>query len=575
MDEIEEVKQRTDIVDLIGSYVQLKKAGANYKGVCPFHQEKTPSLMVSPQKQIWKCFGCGKGGDCFRFVMESEHLEFGDSLRLLASKAGVVLKPKTAAEHQTQNKKELLFRINELATRIFQKYLTEQKDGASAMSYLKGRKISDEIIKEFRLGFAPKNNRIKDLILSKGVLSADLSRAGNPDRFYNRIIFPITDVLGNVIGFTGRTLDNSEPKYLNTAETPIFNKSRAIYGLNRAKKAIIDKKYVILVEGQTDVLALHQAGITNAVASSGTAFTEIQLIILSKYTTNFLLAFDSDLAGKTATKKIIEQLIKNDLFGKVVDFSPYKDPGELFEKAPNQWEQKQSSAKSEIEWLVDEESKQIDLQFVENKKAVTKALLPILSLIVDPTRLDTAVLKLSDLLKVKSESIYSALEKNRPDRLKPARSTGQIKFQLTNEEQLLALVLNDPLSSEKFLDELKKVVWQSLDTSAIAKQIFLCYDDKALIKNQIQFQVEVKNRLDSSINEKINQWQFWLGSVWPDIKPELSSELITEKLRLLTTTKHEKNKERLASEIRQAQEKGDIALVKKLVAELTDILKED
>src|SRR3989344_6469189 len=369
--EIEEVKQRLDLVELVGQYVTLKKAGANYKASCPFHQEKTASLMVSPEKQIWKCFGCGRGGDHYKFIMEAEHLEFGDALRLLAQKAGVTLQPRTRAEYETRDKKETLYAINNLAARVFQTILQEKEGGQTAKKYLLGRGITPETIKKWWLGYAPRGFDLKSYMLKKGYLATDLATSGSPERFYDRIIFPIFDVLGNVIGFTGRALGEIQPKYLNSPETPLYNKSRLLYGLNFAKAAIKQKDYLVLVEGQMDVLALHQAGIQQTIASSGTAITETQIELLSKYTQNFLLAFDNEDACRITTRKVIEMLLRKDLNGKVIDFGKFKDAGELFAQEPTAWAKAAKEAKESVEWWLNLEiSKTGNLDYLENKKKV-------------------------------------------------------------------------------------------------------------------------------------------------------------------------------------------------------------
>lgn len=576
MDEIEEIKQRIDLVDLVSQYVTVKKAGANYKSVCPFHEEKTPSMMTSPQKQIWKCFGCGRGGDCFKFIMEAEHLEFGDALRLLAQKAGVTLKSKTSAEHQSRDRKETLYRINELCARIFSKVLLDLPDGKKALEYLKKRGLTDETIKKYRVGFAPRNFFLKQLVLKKGVNPADLAKAGSPDKFFNRIIFPIFDVLGNIVGFTGRILGEGEPKYLNTPETPLYNKSRILYGLNFAKKAISQKNYIVLVEGQMDVIALHQAGVEQAVASSGTAFTETQLQILSKYTNNFLLAFDNDSAGRIATKKVVELLLKNDLNGKVIDFGKYKDAGELFEQEPKKWGDLVKNAVEELEWCLRLEMAAVgDVQFIENKKVVVKAMLPLLKLVSDPTRLDHYLQKMTVELGVRADSLYASLSKISA----PAESLTQPSKKdlprLTNEEQLLAILMAQPSQIKEIISRLKEVVWQSVDAQTVAKVLMDCYTDQALVKNQVQFYSRIKNTLGSPLAEKIDSWQFWLSQTWPEFSVEFSRELAIEKLGQLSTLGFERSKEKLASEIRQAQVKGDIKAVKELMKKLTIMSKEE
>lgn len=592
LNEVEEIKQRLDIVDLINQYVVLKKAGANYKGVCPFHQEKTPSMMVSPQKQIWKCFGCGRGGDHYKFIMEAESLEFGDALRLLAQKAGVTLQPRTQAEHQSQDRKERLFRINSLASKVFQKLLWDPEMGRKAREYLKKRGLKDETIKEFVLGLAPRGFDLKKVMAKHEVNPSELQKAGSPERFYDRIMFPIFDVLGNVIAFTGRTLGDGEPKYLNSPETPVFNKSRVLYGLNFAKGALKDKNYVVLVEGQMDVVALNQAGVKNVVASSGTAITETQLLILSKYTTNFMLAFDNDTAGKQTTRKVIELLLKNDLNNKVINFGEFKDAGELFEKSSSSWPVAVKAAKEGVDWLLDEEVMLAGpMNFVENKKKVIKALLPLLSLIQDETRLDHYVQRVALATESKPESVYAAIEKvqaKQAETAPPTVSAKRAAVNLTNEEQFLAIVLYQPqllVENEKVFAE---IVWQSVDADRIAKAIGKCYDDKTLVTNQSRFLSLVKTHLDSQpvekigsyspdssqkLSDKVDSWLFWITQTWPEFNEQLGKELLSEKIGQLTSRKYEQKKELLANSIRRAQEKGDLTEIKKLMSELSELAK--
>ncbi|HSX41841.1 MAG TPA: DNA primase [Candidatus Saccharimonadales bacterium] len=604
--EVEEVKARVDLVDLVSQYVTLKKAGANYKGSCPFHQEKTASLMVSPQKQIWKCFGCGKGGDAFKFVMEIEHLEFGDALRMLAQKAGVTLQPRTKAEHQTQGRKEKLYRINNLASLVWQKLLWEGEAGQAALGYLKNRQITEQTIKLFRLGWAPKNLNLRTLMAKHEVTAGDLSTAGNPEKFYERIMFPIFDVLGNVIAFTGRTLGDGQPKYLNSPETPLYAKSRVLYGLNFAKAGIKEKNYVVLVEGQMDVVALHQAGATNTVASSGTAITESQLIILSKYTDSFLLAFDADAAGINTTKKVIELCLKNDLNVKVADFGEYKDAGELLANDPKAWPDKVKTAEEAVEWLLQKEIAQIgEPRFVENKKALIKALLPVLALISEPTRLDHYVARLGQAMEVKPEALYESLkrvksqipslgnstlersEKNPKSQTNSNTQTVNSKIILTPEEQLLALFLHRPSLLDKHRQAFDEIVWQSAEADRIANVIGSCYNDKTLVKNSAQFSARVKTTLNSQLDEKISSnpqnsptpeekldgWQFWLSSAWPNLDDNLADELVAEKIGQLATKSYEHSKEKLAQAIRVAQEKDDGAEIKKLMQKLNQLTK--
>jgi DNA primase len=577
MNEVEEIKGRLDLVDLISQYVVLKKAGTNYKGVCPFHQEKTPSMMVSPQKQIWKCFGCGKGGDHYTFVMEAEHLEFGDALRLLAQKAGVTLQPRTTAEHQSQGRKELLYRVNKLAAAIFQKVLFGTPEGKAALAYLESRQISTDSLKEFGVGFASKRISLQKLMASKGVTAADLQRAGSPEKFFDRIIFPIYDVLGNVIAFTGRSLGDVQPKYLNSPETQLFSKSRVLYGLHLAKAGIKKEDRVILVEGQLDVIALHQAGVTEVVASSGTAVTEQQLQILSKYTQNFVLGFDGDAAGVSTTEKVVQLLLKNDLSGRVLSFGSYKDAGELFEKAPKTWADTLKSATEMVDWLINQKVRAVgSLQFIENKKKLTSMILPTLQLVPDATRLDYYVQRLASLLQVSSESLYTTLKKTSQPKTPDTGSSRVVEKPptLTNEEQLLALLLSNPSGIKRHLKKIEDVVWQSMDAELIASSIKKWYTDETLVKNPSRFSSQVKTDLDSRISEKIDSWQFWLSSQWEQLSPALTEELLQEKFSQLSTKQYDQQKSALASGIQRAQQAGDLTEVKRLMNELNELSKQ-
>ena len=633
--EIEEIKQRLDLVELVGQYVTLKKAGANYKAQCPFHQEKTASLMVSPEKQIWKCFGCSLGGDIYKFVMQVEHLEFGDALRLLAQKAGVVLQSRTRSEYQTQDIKSSIYQINRACAKVFQTILLERDAGKSALEYLKKRGINVETIKQFQIGYAPKGFDLRGLLLKNNFVAAYLVKAGSPERFYDRIMFPIFDVLSNPVGFTGRILGEGEPKYLNSPETPIFNKSRVLYGLNLAKAAFKEKNYVILVEGQMDVVALHQAGVTNAVASSGTAITETQLVTLSKYTPNFLLAFDNDTAGKATTRKVIEMLLRLDLNSKVVDFgaigrspnsersddfgaigrSPnsersddfgqYKDAGELFEKNKDAWAPAVKEASEGVEWwIAGEIAVAGQLDFIENKKKVIKAMLPILGLITDPTRLDHYAQRLALAVGVKTDSVYESIRKaqqlsaisHQPIADSEAfrgqqsdDSRKPIAVMLTNEEQFLALAIARPALIVERKKDFEEVVWQSVETTTIAETLKKLYTDTTLVKSPTQFLSKVRHTLgpnlegkisgtlsnsSPSLVEKIDSWQFWVSGEWPELTDETAKGLIDEKISRLATKRYDLKKENLARAIKRAQEAGDINEVKKLMGQLSELTKE-
>lgn len=315
MDEVlSEIKSKIDIVDLISSYVKLKKSGRNYQALCPFHSEKTPSFMVSPELQIFKCFGCSESGDIFSFVMKSEGLEFRSALKLLAEKAGVKLKASISTG--SDSRKEKLYKINSLAADFFHFILTCHKVGETARGYLSNRGVSPDTIKIFALGYAPSSwNSLSLFLLKKGYTASEIIEAGLGlprknaskdcpiyDRFRQRLMFPLKDNLGRTSGFSGRVLSNKdEPKYLNSPETPIFKKGSFLYGFNITKQDIKKSDHVLVVEGQFDLIIPYQAGFSNIVAALGTALTEVQLSLISRFTKRVTFIFDQDAAGLEAT----------------------------------------------------------------------------------------------------------------------------------------------------------------------------------------------------------------------------------------------------------------------------------
>lgn len=337
-DIIEEVRMKNDIVDVVSQYVKLTRKGSSYFGLCPFHNEKTPSFSVTPAKQMYYCFGCGAGGNVFNFIMEYENFTFGEALKHLADRAGVEL-PKIEYSREARQKAErkaMLLEINKKAAQYFY-YQLRRENGKTAYQYLAGRGLSDETMKKFGLGYSDKysddlyrylkEQKYSDEVLREsGLFNVD-ERHGMYDKFWNRVIFPIMDVNSRVIGFGGRVMGEGKPKYLNSPETKIFDKSRNLYGLNVARTT--RKNYLIVCEGYMDVISMHQAGFTNAVASLGTALTSGHASLLKRYTQEVLLLYDSDEAGIRAALRGIPILRDAGVTSRVVDLKPYKDPDEF------------------------------------------------------------------------------------------------------------------------------------------------------------------------------------------------------------------------------------------------------
>lgn len=374
---IEDVRERSDIVDVISNYVKLKRSGSNYVGLCPFHNEKTPSFSVSRNKQMYYCFGCGAGGNVFTFIMEYENFSFAESVKYLAERAGVDL---PAEEYSSVVKREA-----DLKTRLYDIYKTaanyyyyqmRTEQGKKAYEYLKNRELSDETIKQFGLGYSNiysddlyrylKSKGYDDEILHKsGLLTYDEKR-GVHDKFWNRVMFPILDVHNKVIAFGGRVMGDGMPKYLNSPETPIFDKSRNLFGLNIARQSRTRK--LLLCEGYMDVIALHQAGFNNAVASLGTAFTSQQASLIKRYAEEVYLTYDSDQAGTKAALRAIPILKEAGLTAKVINMRPYKDPDEFIKALGKEEYQKRiEQAMNSFLFEIDVLEREFDFEDPEQK----------------------------------------------------------------------------------------------------------------------------------------------------------------------------------------------------------------
>ncbi len=352
---IEEVRMRSDIVDVISGYVKLQKKGSNYFGLCPFHNEKSPSFSVSPGKQMYYCFGCGAGGNAITFVMEYENYTFTEALKYLADRAGITLPEQEYSKEARarEEQKKTLLAINKLAANYFY-YQLKQPQGRAGYEYLRNRQLSDDTIRHFGLGFA---NKVSDdlyrYLKSKGYEDSILKETGlvtveergGRDKFWNRVMFPIMDVNNRVIGFGGRVMGDGTPKYLNSPETRLFDKSRNLFGLNYARTS--REKYILICEGYMDVISMHQAGFTNAVASLGTAFTSQHGVLLKRYTDQVLLTYDSDEAGVKAALRAIPILKEAGMSVKVLDMKPYKDPDEFMKQlGPEAFRERIAQAKN-------------------------------------------------------------------------------------------------------------------------------------------------------------------------------------------------------------------------------------
>lgn len=435
-EEIQQIKDKTDIVGLISQYTPLKKSGRNYKGLCPFHGEKTPSFMVSPELQIFKCFGCNESGDVFSFVMKREGLEFREALEDLAAKAGVKLKKFESVSPQDQ-RRDRLFSANDTAARFYHFLLTSHAAGKSALAYLKTeRGLTEATIGKFQLGYAPNaNSSLTEFLLKKGFTESEILEAGLAlrsernnslyDRFRARVVFPLIDVRNRVVGFTGRLITDlpNAPKYLNSPETPIYSKSRFLFGLNLARPSIKKAGRTVLVEGQMDLVANVQGGWENMAATSGTAVTPEQLQLLSKLCKEIVFAFDSDSAGQKALERGVEICENLGLVSLVAPLPPgAKDPDDAVRKFKPQWHKSLEKPISFYDYYFDLNAQKIARSDSLGKREAVEKFLPLLAKMADPLAKASYVKKLAQALDLEDKNVVEALsrlEKKDREKIRP------------------------------------------------------------------------------------------------------------------------------------------------------------
>ncbi len=589
MDEVEEIKRRINIADFIGQYVTLKKAGANYKANCLFHQEKTPSFMVSPDKQIWHCFGCGKGGDIFGFVMESEALNFREALEMLAERAGVELKTtKSKAEYQKEkNIKSRIYLINKISAEVYHKILQEAKYAQSARDYLKKRGINKKTINDFKIGYAPQNAILSNFLTKRGFSAAEIHQAGSPEKFKNRIVFPIFDIMDNVVGFSARALEkHQEPKYINTPDTAVYHKSNVLYGLNKAKTEIRKDNFSLIVEGQMDVVLSHQAGVKSAVASSGTALTENHLDILTRYSDNILLSFDQDEAGIAAAKRSIDMALNKGISLKIVTLpDKFKDPGEAIVKDPKIWLEAVKSSVPVAQWYFDRVFKEYKDKNIDSidKKNIAKKLIPIIQKITNNIEQGHYIQLLANKLSIPERFIEEAIIKSKvkTQKVKEKSSEQYEKRQedkITTEELLVILLIKFPQFLEKIATDLD---YKDFKEGSLAQKIYKfmqsCYT-KAECKDsgscQICKQIGncLKKKLSQSEQKQLQQLELSVEEKYPSLKTEEVEGEILQCAKNIQSKKKELIKSDYAKKIAQAEKEGNIEKLKQLLKEFQNII---
>ena len=561
MSQVDEVRAAADIVKIVSDYVKLRKGGVNLKGLCPFHQEKTPSFAVHPTKQIFHCFGCGVGGDVFKFVMLIENLTFPEALRRVAEKVGITLRETVGNETFDAQSRDraTLYRIHEVATKLFAAQLGATVEGRAARAYLADRGLSEEVIARFRLGYAPSDGQALTRRLSEGGFSLELleksglvlrTAEGNRhfDRFRRRIIFPIANENGKLVAFGGRALGDDQPKYLNSPETPIYTKSRVLYHLDRAGKAIRQADRAILVEGYMDCIAVASAGTENVVASCGTSLTESQVRLLGRYSRRVVVNYDPDSAGVAATERSLSLLLEQGFEVQVLALPGGLDPDSfLRQQGPAAYQERLTSAPTYLDYVTERAASTHDLHTPQGKVAAANAVMPYLSRVPSPMLRAELANRLAERLRLDERLLREELKRAASEgrrELQP-RSEAAGKQASPAEKQLLRAFME----SEALRDELlPKLVEDGSCEGLITEGIFKRLLDQLRGKEKVDI-----HKFDELLNpaDRRSFYESLFASGVPSRDEALAC------IRALRMRRALRENERLLAEIEAAQRERD------------------
>ncbi len=565
--QIEEIKNKLNVLEVVGGYVKLTKTGINYRGNCPFHKEKTPSFFVSPNRQMWHCFGCSKGGDIFEFIKAIEGIEFGDALRILAKKAGVELKKMSSEDAKFKTERQRLYEITELSCLFFEKQLEASQVGKEAKEYLLKRGITEESIKKWRLGYSPDTwQGLSDYLISNGFAREEIIKSGlaiakdgkndSYDRFRGRIMFPIFDINSQIVGFGARIFKSKDAqetaKYINTPQTILYDKSNLLYGLNFAKLFARKDNNIVLTEGYTDTIMCHQAGFENTVATSGTALTQQHLNILKRYTDNLILAFDMDSAGQNATRRGIDLAQEKGFNIKVIESYEAKDPADIILENPEIWKNVLEKAKPIMDYYFDSAFLKFDKSKPEGKREISKIILPVVKRIENKIEQSFWIQKLSQKIDIKEDAILAEMEKikiampaveqNSPELGARTADEKDNSRKAMIEEKIIALVLKKPE-----------------DLNLIEEKCYQYFSENA---KDVLDKIKNKENMDAMALKAEIQYE------------EDGGEEISVCLLELKTLELKDRLEKITRNIRSAEADGNYEKVKELMVDFSSISKE-
>jgi DNA primase len=592
MDPKDEIKQKIDLLELVGEYVQLKPAGPDRaKGLCPFHGEKTPSFHVSRDRNHWHCFGCNEGGDCFDFVMKLEGMTFPEALLHLGKKVGVEVR---RLPTKGSNDRARMLQINDLAQKFFRKVLTDAPGAGPARAYVEGRAIPTEIAEKFGLGYAPDAwDTLSQFLVKRGFREQELVKAGVSmkrksgsgviDRFRNRIMIPLRDHHGNTVGFTGRVLDKDDhgPKYMNSPETPVYSKSALLYGLDLAKRAARDFGFVVITEGNLDVVASHKADMPSIVASSGTALTQQQLELLKRYTDTIVFAFDADAAGFKAAKKGISMArgLEFDVRAILLP-DDVKDPDELVQKDPQAWKTMVKQSVPIMEFFIAHVTKGKDLTNIDDKRGVAAELLPAIGEIVSVVEREHWLQTVADLLRTPVDQLRTAIRPAAPSADAPEAKKATVRpKKLTKHEKARQILFGYLIDGDARFEELHEKIAPvfALDETWAKLYNFakLAYDSRSQSAQQSLF-ARLREHLESQDSAEelvslLNSSTFMVDETFHDMPPQQVLNQIDALLSMFAGQAQKDARMRLAQEIRQAEQAGNTEKVTQLLEQLSKL----
>lgn len=566
---IDQIQEKTDIVELISKYVPLKKTGRNYKAPCPFHNEKTPSFIVSPDKQIYHCFGCGAGGNAFSFLMRIENLQFPEAVEVLAEKAGIVV-PKSASARQNEDPLAAkIYAINEAACQFFQDCLTNKN---TAREYLVSRGVQDATVKKFRIGYAPdgweglltflRKKNIEPSMIEKAGLAIANDKGGHYDRFRNRIIFPIIDLKGRVLGFGARVLDASLPKYINSPETPVYSKGRNLYGLNFSKDAIRAKNYALIVEGYLDFLIPYQAGAENIIATLGTALTTDQIKLLKRVARTVIMVYDPDEAGEAASLRNLDLFISEDVNVYIAELPKGFDPDNFIRKnGAEEFNSLIKSSKNLFEYKLDKLLKRFDMRTANGKAGIVGEMLPTISRINNAVTRSELVKKLAERLSIDIEAVKEEMKKVKQDYSRIRYTVTPVearKDSRSAEIIILALMIDSADLIGKIIDLLPLDEYRNSTVRDIATVIYGIHrQNMAVNPAQLINHLGIGTEASAIVSEAANILEFLTDKekILNDCVARIKKDNIQDKLNALQ------------DEIRAAHGSQDEAKWKELVTE--------